>query len=248
MSVNTPTNTKEVSYCPRPTLIRKPSPRLAPTSSPTTAPITERVAPMRSPPSKTGSAAGNSSSRNVCQRLARRERIKSRKFSGTLRSPTTVLTSTGKKTIREQMSTLEKTPGPNQMTSKGAIATVGTAWLATRKGCNTFSINVDLERKYPRRVAKTTPLINPHRISKSVAVVWRSKEPSEIARTNRALTCNGEGRIKAGRCRSHTSACQVAKKIASVARMLTTFTLLFRLISINKKTAPFYFGAGNLIE
>ena len=50
------TKTRAVSYCPRPTLIRKPSPWSAPTNSPTTAPITERVAPMRSPPRNTGSA------------------------------------------------------------------------------------------------------------------------------------------------------------------------------------------------
>ncbi len=51
--------------------------------------------------------------------------------SGTLRNPTRVLTSTGKKTIRAQISTLEDSPGPNQMTSRGAMATTGMAWLAT---------------------------------------------------------------------------------------------------------------------
>ena len=64
--------------------------------------------------------------------MARSERIRSRRFCGTARSPTTVLTSTGKKTIRAQISTLENKPGPNQITSSGAIATTGTAWLATR--------------------------------------------------------------------------------------------------------------------
>ena len=42
------------------------------------------------------------------------------------------LKTTGKKTISAQMSTFENIPGPNQMTSSGAIATNGTACEATR--------------------------------------------------------------------------------------------------------------------
>ena len=42
-----------------------------------------------------------------------------------------VLTKTGKKTIRALIKTLEKMPGPNQITSSGAMATSGTDWLAT---------------------------------------------------------------------------------------------------------------------
>ena len=64
--------------------------------------------------------------------MARSDSIRSCRFCGTARRPTTVLTSTGKKTIRAQISTFENSPGPNQITSKGAIATTGTAWLATR--------------------------------------------------------------------------------------------------------------------
>jgi hypothetical protein len=43
-----------------------------------------------------------------------------------------VLTSTGKKTISPQISTLENIPGPNQITSNGAMATIGIACVATR--------------------------------------------------------------------------------------------------------------------
>ena len=131
IKVNMATNTSAVSYCPRPILIRKPRPRSEPTNSPTTAPITDSVAPMRTPPSSTGSAAGSSSKRNVCQRVACSERIRSCRSSGTARTPTMVLIRMGKKTIRAQISTLEDRPGPNQITSSGAMATVGTDWLAT---------------------------------------------------------------------------------------------------------------------
>ena len=70
--------------------------------------------------------------RKVWGRVACRDCIRSWKGRGTARTPTTVLTSTGKKTINAQIKTLEKMPGPNQMTSKGAMATTGMAWVATR--------------------------------------------------------------------------------------------------------------------
>ncbi len=50
IKVMTATKTSAVSYCPRPTLIRKPKPRSEPTNSPTIAPITESVAPTLKPP------------------------------------------------------------------------------------------------------------------------------------------------------------------------------------------------------
>jgi hypothetical protein len=45
----------------------------------------------------------------------------------------------GKKTIRAQTRTLERIPVPNQITSKGAMATVGTDWEATMNGASTRS-------------------------------------------------------------------------------------------------------------
>ena len=42
-----------------------------------------------------------------------------------------VLTSAGKKTVSAQTSTLDSPPKPNQMTSSGASATMGTACEAT---------------------------------------------------------------------------------------------------------------------
>ena len=94
--------------------------------------MTESVAPMRNPPSRIGSAAGSSRWRRVCQRVARSEPIRSCRDLGTARTPTTVLTSTGKKTISAQISTLENMPGPNQMTISGAMATMGMACVATK--------------------------------------------------------------------------------------------------------------------
>ena len=89
---------------------------------------------MRNPPRKTGKAAGISSRRSIWAREACREHINSFSALGTARMPTIVLTSTGKKTIKAQIRTFENMPAPNQMTSSGATATIGMAWLATRNG------------------------------------------------------------------------------------------------------------------
>ena len=61
-------------------------------------------------------------------------RINSRSSSGTERNPTIVLTNTGKNTIKAQISTFEVKPDPNQITNSGAMATIGTDWLATIYG------------------------------------------------------------------------------------------------------------------
>jgi hypothetical protein len=60
------------------------------------------------------------------------EFIRSYNEIGTARTPTIVFTRTGKNTIKAQMTTFERIPSPSQMTSSGAIATTGIAWLATR--------------------------------------------------------------------------------------------------------------------
>jgi len=83
---------------------------------------------MRNPPAMTGRAADH----RVCHQEACSTRSRSRHSSGMLLRPTTVFTSMGKKTMRAQMSTLENRPGPNQMMRRGAMATTGMAWLATR--------------------------------------------------------------------------------------------------------------------
>ena len=80
----------------------------------------------------------------ICQRDARRERIRSYNAGGTARTPTTVFTNTGKNTINAQMTTFDRMPSPNQMTNSGAIATMGIAWLATRYGDKAISSERDL--------------------------------------------------------------------------------------------------------
>ncbi len=68
----------------------------------------------------TGSAAGSSSLVKVCHQDACDTRIKSCRSLGTLRIPTTVFISMGKKTIRAQMRILLVASSPNQITSSGA--------------------------------------------------------------------------------------------------------------------------------
>ena len=82
--------------------------------------MTARVALTFKPPNRTGSAAGTSRCLNICHGVARSDRIRSRKDFGTLRSPTTVFISIGKKTINALVTTLLVGPLPNQITSSGA--------------------------------------------------------------------------------------------------------------------------------
>jgi hypothetical protein len=82
-----------------------------------------------------------------------------------------VFTSTGKKTIRAQITTFERIPSPSQITNNGAIATMGTAWLATRYGDKTLSRERDFASAYPTTVAKMVPASSPRTISISVIPV-----------------------------------------------------------------------------
>ena len=171
INVNTATKTIGVSYWKSPNCKRNPSPCSAPTSSPTIAPITDNVAPIRKPPRKTGSDAGTSTFNNICAREAWSEFIRSYNAVGAARTPTIVFTRTGKNTINAQMTTFERIPSPSQITSKGAIAITGIAWLATRYGDKTFSSERDLARIYPIIVANITPATRPSKISTSVIPV-----------------------------------------------------------------------------
>ncbi len=69
------------------------------------------------------------------------------------------------------MTTFERIPSPSQMTSSGAMAMIGIAWLATIYGDRTFSNERDLARIYPTTVANETPAKSPSTISSNVMPV-----------------------------------------------------------------------------
>ena len=94
--------------------------------------------------------------------------MSSRRLADTDRSPTMVFISTGKKTIRAQISTLENSPFPSQIIKSGAMATTGMAWVATIYGASTRSTSRDLLRIYPRMAAVPTPSAIPATTSISV--------------------------------------------------------------------------------
>jgi hypothetical protein len=235
--------TRAVSYWPRPTLIKNPSPRSDPTNSPTTAPITDNVAPTRKPPRNTGRAAGTSNNRRVCCRLACRLRIRSLSVSGTARTPTIVLIKMGKKTIKEQIRIFENNPGPNQMINNGAIATSGIAWLATRYGERNLSEAGDLASRYPRTVAQPAPKIRPMTTSKRVISKCRIRLPSETALKNRIATKPGPGRMKAGNFHikmadSHTPNAMIMERMKNNVRCLLSL--------MNKTKTPIHDSSGRI--
>ena len=114
--------------------MRLPRPFCAPTNSPTMAPSTLKTTAMSRPANTKGSALGKVTSRNVCQRLALSERMRSSLAGSIVLSPTITLTSTGKKATVAATMILEEMPKPNQTMMSGAIAIFGSVWSATRYG------------------------------------------------------------------------------------------------------------------
>ena len=112
--------------------IRLPSPRWAPTNSPTMAPSTLKTMATSSPANTKGRALGNCTSRNVCQRVARSERISSSLPASIVLRPTTTFTSTGKNATVAAMTTFDDVSKPNHTTISGAMAILGIVCSATR--------------------------------------------------------------------------------------------------------------------
>ena len=73
-----------------------------------------------------GSAAGNCTFRKICVRVALRLSASSRSSRGVDRNPATVSTMIGKNATSQTMASLDSMPVPNQTSTMGASATLGT--------------------------------------------------------------------------------------------------------------------------
>ena len=72
-----------------------------------------------------GAALGSLTMRYVSKRVADSERIRSSFSGSTARKPVKLLISTGKNDSNAAMAILLPSPKPNQMTTSGAMATLG---------------------------------------------------------------------------------------------------------------------------
>jgi hypothetical protein len=104
----------------------------------------------------------------------------------------------GKKTISAQMTTRASSPPPNQMSSSGASARIGTAWAATMYGERTRSMSTLLPSAMPVRTAVDAPTANPSTISSTVTAPCSHRMPLPIARPARSATTSGAGRMYSG--------------------------------------------------
>ena len=111
--------------------ISMPSPAVAPTNSPTMAPIRAKIIAMSSPAMTKGSALGSRSIQKICRSVAARERMRLTRSSSADRSPTMVLTRSGKNATSPALTTFDVSPRPNQMTMSGASAIFGSDWNIT---------------------------------------------------------------------------------------------------------------------
>ena len=98
------------------------------------APMTPTASAMRAPLSAAGSPAGSSAKRNACQRLASSVRMSFSCSGSTAASPSTVVTSTGKKQMRAMIASFGKMPNPHQNTSSTPITGIGSACEPTASG------------------------------------------------------------------------------------------------------------------
>jgi len=133
----------------------------------------------------TGSADGISSRVMSCRGVAPSERSISASSGSVERMPTMVAIAIGKKTISAQMTTRASRPPPNQMSSSGARARIGTACAATMYGDSTRSMSTLLPSATPVAIAASAPTLKPRAISTRVTAVWLHRSPLAMARRPR---------------------------------------------------------------
>ncbi len=115
-----------------------------------------------------GSALGSCSIQKICDFEVASERIRLMRSSSAERSPTMVLTISGKKATSAALMTLEVRPSPNQTMMSGASATFGIAWNMTMKGYRKYSTRRLSATMVPRANASAEPTRNPSSVSSIV--------------------------------------------------------------------------------
>jgi len=143
----------------------------------------------------TGSADGISSRVMSCRGVAPSERSISASSGSVERMPTMVAMAIGKKTISAQIRTRASRPPPNQMSSSGASARIGTACAATIYGDSTRSMSMLFPSATPVAIAASAPTAKPSTISTRVTAVWVHSTPLAMARSPRSATSSGGGRM-----------------------------------------------------
>ena len=79
---------------------------------------------------------------------------------------------TGKKVTRTTITTLGSSPNPNQMTNRGAIATIGIVWLVTRSGSTARRTGSQRSSAMAVATARTTETAHPVIASTRVGTRW----------------------------------------------------------------------------
>ena len=137
-------------------------------------------------------------------------------------------------------------PEPSQITSSGAMAAIGMAWLAIIYGKKIFSTTGWCARKYPLNSASELPAANPKTTSHKVISVCRNKTPDWTDIRKRLKIRDGAGRINSGYCDTPTRTSQRIKPHridnGGIRFFGVNFFLFERCKAIIKK-APFLFRA-----
>ena len=80
----------------------------------------------------------------------------------------------GKNVTRTTTRTLGRSPNPNQTTTSGAIATIGTVCEPTRSGSTARRAQATRSRATATALAAAIEIVNPTAVSTSVGIAWRT--------------------------------------------------------------------------
>src|SRR3954451_8895186 len=151
-----------------------PSPSVAPTYSPMTAATTPYVAEIRRPVKNAGRPDGQRTFRNVSPEDAPSDRIRSVASADAELKPSSSAIVIGKKLTSTTTRPFGSRPTPNQTTTSGAIATIGTVCEPTRSGSTARRAQATRSRATATAVAAATEIDIPTTVSTIVGTAWRT--------------------------------------------------------------------------
>lgn len=151
--------------------MQKPIPDLAPANSATIAPVTAKTTDIFNPEKIEGKAFFHRNNQNICHSEAASDLKKYSCSISIFFNPLNVFIKTGKKQINADKIVLDIILVPNQIVSKGAMATIGIVFIPIAYGNIAFSNVLAKEHAIPSRIPLVEPNKNPNPVSREVVQV-----------------------------------------------------------------------------
>ena len=187
-----PTMTMSVRRIVRASLIRKPSPELAPTSSAATSAIQPTPRPMRMPVTICGSAARTTTWLSTVHSSLPRQRAARTRFGSTPLTPVMVLSRIGKKMPRKMMNWFCRSPMPNHRIDSGIQASggIGLSISTSESTCSLKPFHQPIATPSGMATSDHRKATNSRR---SESNRWRKSSPETMSSQAAAATAVGGG-------------------------------------------------------